>query len=129
MVIKGEVMGSEELAIDGQVDGRIELRDHSLTIGPTAQIQAQVVAKTVTILGTVTGNVTASEKVDIRETGSVEGDVIAPRLVMADGAHLCGRVEVQPRTGAAKIDDENRTDHIVGLDTFGGTSPTAAAVA
>jgi cytoskeletal protein CcmA (bactofilin family) len=93
VIIKGTVTGAEELIIDGQVDGRIEWHDQRLTIGPSAEIKAPVVAAIVTILGTVSGDVTASEKVDIRATGSVDGDIIAPRVVMADGALLQGRVD------------------------------------
>jgi cytoskeletal protein CcmA (bactofilin family) len=97
VIIKGTVTGAEELIIDGQVDGRIEWHDQSLTIGPSAAIKAPVLAATITILGTVSGDVTASEKVDIRATGSVDGDIIAPSVVMADGAVLRGRVDA-PRT-------------------------------
>ena len=93
VIIKGTVTGAEKMIIDGQVDGRIEWHDQSLTIGPSAEIKAPVLAATITILGTVSGDVTASEKVDIRATGSVEGDIIAPRVVMADGALLRGRVD------------------------------------
>ena len=67
--------------------------DHGLTIGVGATIKAELVAKTITIDGTVIGNVTASEKLDLRATGSVEGDVRARRFAMADGAFLRGRVE------------------------------------
>ena len=69
VVIKGEVNGSEDLTIEGQVDGKIELRQHMLTIGPNGRITADVFAKSGVILGTVTGNVTAPEKVNIRESG------------------------------------------------------------
>ena len=72
VVIKGELNGSEDLTIEGQVEGKIELRQSILTIGPNGRIKAQVFAKSVIILGEVTGNVTASEKVDIRDNGSVE---------------------------------------------------------
>src|ERR1700684_1533460 len=71
VVIKGTVTGAEDLIIDGQVDGRIEWHDQSLTIGPSAEIKAPVLAATITILGTVSGDVTASKKVDIRSSGSV----------------------------------------------------------
>jgi cytoskeletal protein CcmA (bactofilin family) len=100
--IKGTVTGAEELIIDGQVDGRIEWHDQSLTIGPSAEIKAPVLAATITILGTVSGDVTASEKVDIRATGSVDGDIIAPRVVMADGALLRGRVDTARSKPMAK---------------------------
>ena len=98
VVIKGDVIGSEDLTIDGHVEGRIELRGHSLLIGPNAQIQAQVVAGTITIMGAVTGDVTASDKVDIRKAGSVDGDIDAPKVVMADGAKFRGRIDTLSST-------------------------------
>ena len=69
VVIKGELNGSEDLTIEGQVEGKIELKDHVLTIGPNGKIKAQVFAKSVIVLGEVNGNVTATEKVDIRDGG------------------------------------------------------------
>ena len=99
VVIKGELSGSEDLTIEGQVDGKIELRQNVLTIGPNGKIKAQVFAKAVIILGEVTGNVTASEKVDIRDNGSVDGDLSAPRVAIADGAHFRGSIDMQ-RAGA-----------------------------
>ena len=95
VVIKGELSGSEDLTIEGQVDGKIELRENVLTIGPNARIKAQVFAKSVIVLGKVNGNVSASEKVDIREHGSVEGDIVAPRVAIADGAYFRGAIDMQ----------------------------------
>ena len=99
VIIKGELNGSEDLTIDGQVEGKIELRQNVLTIGPNGKIRAQVFAKAVVILGEVTGNVTATEKVDIRDNGSVDGDITAPRVAIAEGAHFRGSIDMQ-RTGA-----------------------------
>ncbi len=99
VVIKGELSGSEDLTIEGQVEGKIELRQNILTIGPNARIKAQVFAKGVIILGEITGNVTATEKVDIRDNGSVDGDIAAPRVAIAEGAHFRGSIDMQ-RTGA-----------------------------
>ena len=95
VVIKGELNGSEDLTIEGQVEGTIQLRDHILTIGPNGRIKAQVFAKSVVVLGEVTGNVTASDKVEIRDAGSVDGDIIAPRVAIAEGAHFRGSVDMQ----------------------------------
>src|SRR5216117_3064150 len=100
VVIKGELNGSEDLTIEGHVEGTIQLRDHVLTIGPNGKIKAQVFAKAVIVLGEVTGNVTASDKVDIRDNGSVDGDIISPRVAIAEGAHFRGSVDMQ-RKGAA----------------------------
>ena len=98
VVIKGELNGSEDLTIEGHVEGKIELRDHILTIGPNGRIKAAVFAKSVVVLGEVTGNVTASEKVDIRDNGSVDGDIVAPRVAIAEGAHFRGSVDMQKTT-------------------------------
>ena len=95
VVIKGELNGSEDLTVEGHVEGRIELKDFVLTIGPNGKIKAQVSAKCVIVLGEVHGNVTASDKVDIRDGGSVDGDIIAPRVAIAEGAHFRGSVDMQ----------------------------------
>jgi cytoskeletal protein CcmA (bactofilin family) len=104
VVIKGELNGSEDLTIEGQVEGKIELRQNVLTIGANARIKAQVFAKAVIILGEVTGNVTATEKVDIRDNGAVDGDIAAPRVAIAEGAHFRGSIDMQkgnaPKTDA-----------------------------
>ncbi len=99
VVIKGELNGSEDLTIEGHVEGTIQLRDHVLTIGPNGRIKAQVFAKSVVVLGEVTGNVTASDKVDIRDAGSVDGDIVAPRVAIAEGAHFRGSVDMQRKGG------------------------------
>ncbi|MDQ3070943.1 MAG: polymer-forming cytoskeletal protein, partial [Acidobacteriota bacterium] len=100
VVIKGELSGSEDLTIEGQVDGKIELRQNILTIGPNGRIKAEVSAKAVIVEGEVTGNITASEKIEIRDKGSVDGDLAAPRIAIADGAHFRGSIDMK-RDGKA----------------------------
>lgn len=90
--VEGRVISAEDLTIDGDVEGSIELGGHSLTIGQDATIKADLLARTVTISGKVTGNIKAVEKVDLRATGSVAGDITAPRFAMADGATVTGKV-------------------------------------
>ena len=85
IVIKGEVSGGEDLTIEGQVEGRIQLRDHVLTVGGSAHVQAHVVAKSIIVLGHVTGDLTAHEKVEIREQGSVEGDIVVETTTFPAG--------------------------------------------
>jgi cytoskeletal protein CcmA (bactofilin family) len=101
VVIKGELSGSEDLTIEGHVEGRIDLKGNVLTIGPNGKIKAEVFAKAVVVLGEVTGNVTASEKVDIRDNGSVDGDIASPRVAIAEGAHFRGSVDMQRAGGGA----------------------------
>ena len=97
IVINGELSGSEDLTIEGRVDGKIELRDHVLTVGSNGRIKAQVSAKAIVVLGQVTGNLNATEKVDIKESGSVEGDIVAPRVAIADGSHFKGSIDMQKK--------------------------------
>jgi cytoskeletal protein CcmA (bactofilin family) len=101
VVIKGELSGSEDLTIEGQVEGKIELKDNILTIGANGKIKAQVFAKALIVLGEVTGNVTASDKVEIRDGGSVDGDIVSPRVAIAEGAHFRGSVDMQRKAGQA----------------------------
>lgn len=93
VVFKGELVSSEDMSIDGRVEGTVDVRDHTLTIGPDAEIHANISAKTITIHGAVTGSIKASEKVDIRDTGKVDGNISAPRVAMAEGADLHGRID------------------------------------
>ncbi len=98
VVIKGELNGSEDLTVDGSVEGKIELRDHVLTVGSHAKIKAEVFAKIAVILGEVIGNITASEKVEIRDNGSVDGNIVSPRVAIAEGSHFRGSVDMQKKT-------------------------------
>ena len=101
VVIKGQLSGSEDLTIEGQVDGKIELREHRLTIGQHGRINAEVVAKSVVVMGQVTGDIRAAEKISIEENGMVEGDVSAPRVGIAEGAHFKGTIDMSKETSAS----------------------------
>jgi len=94
MRIKGELSASEDMTLCGHMEGRVTLTDHTLTIGPEADIRAEIKASTVVIMGAVAGNVTATQKIDLRATGSVTGDIAAPRIVIADGGQLLGKVQI-----------------------------------
>jgi cytoskeletal protein CcmA (bactofilin family) len=95
--VEGRIISSEDLTIDGSVEGSIELGNHSLTIGPGAAVKADLTAKTITISGTVTGAVRATEKVELHATGSVEGDIVAPKFLMTEGATVRGRIDAGPK--------------------------------
>jgi len=124
VVIKGELNGSEDLTIEGQVEGKIELRQNVLTIGPNAKIKAQVAAKTIVVEGSVQGNVMATERIEIRDKGSVEGDLAAPRVAIADGAHFRGSIDMQQGRGAA----ERSADHKPAATASSTSAPAAAPV-
>jgi cytoskeletal protein CcmA (bactofilin family) len=94
-VITGKITGSEDLEIDGQVMGVIDLPAHTLTLGPNARIEAPVSAKSVVVHGRVTGNITAEDKIDLRNSGSVEGDLFAPKVAIAEGAQFRGSITMK----------------------------------
>ena len=99
VIIKGELSGSEDLYIDGQVEGSIELRNNSLTIGPNGQVKANVNAKGVTIQGKLEGNINASDRLELRKSAITVGDISTQRITIEDGAYFKGKVNVQ-RDGA-----------------------------
>jgi len=92
VMIKGELSGSEDLTLYGRMEGSVKLPEYTLTIGPDADIKAEISAKAVVIMGGVTGNVFAGEKVEIRSTGSVTGDIASPRFAIQDGGSMRGKV-------------------------------------
>jgi len=120
VVVKGELSGSEDLTIDGVVEGTIELKQNVLTIGPSGRIKAQIAAKSVVVQGEVHGNITATERVDVRETGSVDGDVVAPRVAISDGAHFRGSIDMQ-RTAAPKAETKAPGPAAVASPSTGAT--------
>lgn len=95
--VKGEVTGSEDLTLDGQVEGRIDLPNHTLTIGPNATIVADITANVVRVFGSVMGSITARDKVDVRRGGSLEGKLVCARIAIQDGAHFCASVDMPIR--------------------------------
>src|SRR5258708_4012515 len=101
VVIKGEVSGSEDLYVDGSVDGKIELRNHSLTVGPNGNVKADVTAKAVVIQGKLDGTVNASDRVELRKAAVVNGDVTTQRIAIEEGAFLKGKVDIQKEAGKA----------------------------
>jgi len=99
--VKGEVTGSEDMMLDGTVEGRIDLPDHTLTVGPNAMIRADITARVVTIFGTVIGSITARDTIDVRLSGFVKGNMVCRRLAVQSGANLSGRVETRELPSAA----------------------------
>ena len=95
IVVKGELHASEDLTIEGQVEGKIMLKQHALTIGTHGRIRADVFAKSVVILGEVIGNIEATDKVAISAKGTVDGDIKASRIAIAEGVELRGGIDIQ----------------------------------
>jgi cytoskeletal protein CcmA (bactofilin family) len=102
--IKGEVTGSEDLFVDGQVVGKLSLTNGSLTIGPNGSVKADVIAREVIVRGIIEGKVSGRDKVQLWSTGQVTGEVQTDRLSIEDGAMLRGKVEagkLPAKTGEA----------------------------
>ena len=95
LVIKGEVSGSESLYIDGRVEGTISLAGNRVTVGPNGVVNANVTAREVVVIGKLRGNLVASDRVDIRNEGSLTGDVIAQRISIEDGAFFKGGIDIR----------------------------------
>ena len=95
VVVKGELSGKEDLYLDGEVEGTVELRDHNLTIGPNGRVKANLYAKDIIIIGKVQGNVRAIDKVEIRKSGSLIGDILTARPIIEEGAYVKGSIETQ----------------------------------
>src|SRR5436190_7650571 len=92
--IKGELSGSEDIYVDGQVEGSIQVSGNSLTVGPNGRVSANVAAKNVTIGGTLDGNIQASERTELRKSAVVNGDVQTQRIAIEEGAYFKGKLEI-----------------------------------
>ena len=99
--IKGQLTGTEDLQIDGKVDGPISLDGHQLTVGPTAVLNSEIHAGEVIVFGKVVGNLYARDRVDVKTDGSVIGDISTARISIEDGAHFKGRIEIDPAKAQA----------------------------
>jgi cytoskeletal protein CcmA (bactofilin family) len=101
VVIKGELSGSEDLYVDGQVEGSISLKGNSLTVGPNGQVKATVEAKGIVVLGKLEGNIQASDRVELRKSAIVTGDISTQRIAIEEGAYLKGKVDIQGKAEKA----------------------------
>jgi len=99
VVAQGQLSSGEDLLIEGQFDGTINLEDHCLTVGTEGRVKAEVRARQVVIQGSVTGNVVAREKIEIRRTGHVVGDLVAGTVAIEEGAYFKGSIDIA-RDGA-----------------------------
>ena len=110
VVVKGELSGSEDLYVDGSVEGSISLKGQSLTIGPNGQVRANLEARNVIVHGRVDGNVTASDRVELRKSASLTGDISTARVAIEDGAYFKGTIDIQKAEQvAAKVEPRTQS--------------------
>jgi len=101
VIIKGQLSGSEDLYVDGQVEGSIELKEHSLIIGASGHVQADINAKSVVIQGKMEGNVQASERAELKKSAVAVGDILTQRISVEEGAFFKGKIEIQRESAKA----------------------------
>jgi len=108
VVVKGELSGSEDLYVDGEVEGSIALRGQSLTVGPNGRVRANIEARNVIVHGRVDGNINASDRVDLRKSASLSGDISTARVAIEDGAFFKGTIDIQKAEPAARIESKSQ---------------------
>ena len=94
VIVKGQIFSREDLTIDGEVEGTVELQEHRLTIGPNGKVRASVKARELVVLGTIHGNVETTDKIDIRKEAKLVGDIKTARIVIEDGAYFKGNIDI-----------------------------------
>jgi len=94
VAMRGELAGDEDMVIEGQFDGTLHVGEHCVTVGAQGQVKAEIQASRVIVQGAVTGNITARERIEIRKTGRVLGDLIAAGIAIEDGAYFKGSIEI-----------------------------------
>jgi cytoskeletal protein CcmA (bactofilin family) len=109
LTIKGQIIGDEDLQIDGKIEGPVTLNGHRLTVGRSAHLQSEVNAREVVVYGKASGNLHAKDRVEIKKDGEVTGDIITSRISIEDGAYFKGRIEIERKKHEAKseMDEES----------------------
>ena len=122
VLVKGELSGSEDLYLDGEVEGSIELKDHSLVVGPHGRVRANINARDITVHGKVDGNVKGTERVELKKSAVLVGDIFTQRIIIEDGAFFKGAIDIQ-KEGAKTA----KREASIGTSASAGTSaPTPA---
>lgn len=130
VVIRGELTGNEDLYLDGEVEGNINLHDHKLVVGPNAKIKASISARDVVVHGRVDGNVTASERVELKRSSTLYGDVSTHRIVVEDGAVFKGSIDIkEQRETKAEVRKPAATAPSVSHSGVVNSTPTLSASA
>ncbi len=127
LTLKGELFGSEDLYIDGAVEGKVELQGHTLTVGPHGRIRADISAKTIVIHGNVEGNVRGSDKVELKSSAVLAGNITARRIAIEEGGSLKGKVELVTEEPKAQVPARPSVSVAAASSSAGALHPPAAA--
>ena len=132
VIVKGELSGSEDLYVDGVVEGTIELQGNSLIVGPNGQVKAKVNAKNVTVQGKMDGNIHANERVELRKTAVIAGEIVTQRVAIEEGAYFKGKIDIQKDAakGVASVaksepQGEKAATSTAGASSVSGTGNTS----
>ena len=130
VVIRGELSGSEDLYLDGEVEGTINLRDHKLVIGPNGKIKATITARDIVVHGKLEGNITGSERVELKRSSTHMGNIATQRIVIEDGAFFKGAVDIkeQPRESKSERKPAHSTPVVHGGSNLSPALNIGAAV-
>lgn len=128
VVIKGELSGSEDLYVDGTVEGSIQLQGNSLVIGPNGHVHADVNATSVVVQGKLEGNIRASERAELRKSAVIVGDIATQRIAIEDGAYFKGKVEIQ-KEAAKPNATSNRPEPQAGVKSVAASSAGSLGMA
>ena len=113
--IKGDLTGEEDLLIEGRLEGKVELRRHSVTVGKSGHIKADIYGKTITVEGTVEGNLYGEEQLIVRQSGTVRGNIVSPRVALEDGSNFKGSIDMSPKDKALVVASSDKS--IIGTKT------------
>jgi cytoskeletal protein CcmA (bactofilin family) len=133
VIIKGELSGSEDLFVDGVVEGTIELRSNSLVIGPNGQVKGGVHAKGVVVQGKLDGDIRASQRAELRKSAVVVGDIFTQRIAIEEGAYFKGKVDIQQEAAkpvsspATKVESQPEIKSVAAVQTSGASASMAGS--
>ena len=105
IIIKGDLSGGEDLVIEGRVEGKVDLKQHNVTVGRSGRVKADIFGKVVTIEGEVDGNVFAQEQAILRQAGAIRGNITAPRVILEDGSRFKGSIDMEMKESPSRHSD------------------------
>ena len=129
VIVKGELSGSEDLYVDGEVEGSISLRGQSLTVGPNGRVHANIEARNVIVHGRVDGNIQASDRVELRKSASLSGDISTARVAIEDGAFFKGSIDIQKAEPTPRLEPKPPAAVVATPTPVASPAPVAAPAA
>jgi cytoskeletal protein CcmA (bactofilin family) len=129
VIVKGQIYSREDLTIDGEVEGTVELQEHRLTVGPNGRVTASIKAREMVVLGTIHGNVETTDKIDIRKDAKLVGDIKTARVVIEDGAYFKGNIDIVRQQEAPRAAPQPAAVKPQPQPVASAIAPTAPAMA